>query len=120
MVRTNRPFESAVGLAGGRQGQPSCNLFTPLDGEQMELPRKSHQHLEVKAGDRLYHQVCGAAGHGDPYLRDTAAVLEDVREEKLSLEAARSDYGVVIDPLTMVVDAAATLGLRRGDGRGHD
>ncbi|MGO9060497.1 MAG: hydantoinase B/oxoprolinase family protein [Candidatus Binataceae bacterium] len=117
MVRTNRPFESAVGMAGGRQGQPSCNLFTPLDGEQMELPRKSHQHLEVKAGDRLYHQVCGAAGHGDPYLRDPAAVLEDVREEKLLLETARAEYGVVIDPMTMAVDAAATQALRRNGGR---
>ncbi|HZY58349.1 MAG TPA: hydantoinase B/oxoprolinase family protein [Candidatus Binataceae bacterium] len=112
MVRTNRPFESAVGMAGGRQGRPSCNLFTPLDGEQTELPRKSHQHLEVKAGDRIYHQVCGSGGHGDPYLRDPAAVLEDVREEKLSLETARAEYGVAIDPINMTVDAAATHALR--------
>ncbi len=84
----------------------------------MDLPRKSHQHLEVKAGDRLYHQVCGAAGHGDPYLRDPAAVLEDVREEKLSLETARADYGVVIDPVTMAVDTAATTAVRRNAG-GH-
>jgi N-methylhydantoinase B len=119
MVRTNRPFESAVGLAGGRQGTPSCNLFTPLDGEQIELPRKSHQHLEVKAGDRLYHQVCGSAGHGDPYTRDAAAVLEDVREEKISIGTARADYGVVIDPVTMAVDAAATAAMRRNAGGAH-
>jgi N-methylhydantoinase B len=113
MVRTNRPFESSVGMAGGRQGQPSTNLFTPVDGEQIELPRKSHQHLEVKPGDRLYHQVCGAAGHGDPYQRIPAEVLEDVREDKLSLGQARADYGVAIDPVTMTVDAAATAALRR-------
>jgi N-methylhydantoinase B len=117
MVRTNRPFESAVGMAGGSQGTPSCNLFTPLDGEQMELPRKSHMHLEVKAGDRIYHQVCGSGGHGDPYQRDPAVVLEDVREDKLSLENARAEYGVVIDPLTMAVDAAATSGLRHNGQR---
>jgi N-methylhydantoinase B len=113
MVRTNRPFESAVGMAGGKQGTPSCNLFTPLDGEQMELPRKSHMHLEVKAGDRIYHQVCGSAGHGDPYRRDSGAVAEDVREEKLSIQTARSEYGVVIDPLTMSPDAKATAALRQ-------
>jgi N-methylhydantoinase B len=113
MVRTNRPFQSAVGMAGGEQGTPSCNLFTPLDGEQSELPRKSHMHLEVKAGDRLYHQVCGAAGHGDPMMRDPAAVLDDVREEKLSMETARAEYGVVIDPVTRSVDTAATNALRR-------
>jgi N-methylhydantoinase B len=117
MVRTNRPFESAVGLAAGRQGTPSCNLFTPLDGEPMELPRKSHMHLEVKAGDRLYHQVCGSAGHGDPCQRDPAAVLEDVREEKLSIEHARAEYGVAIDPVTMAIDTAATDALRRATRR---
>jgi N-methylhydantoinase B len=116
MVRTNRPFESAVGMAGGRQGTPSCNLFTPLDGEQTELPRKSHMHLEVKAGDRIYHQVCGSGGHGEPYHRDPAVVAEDVRENKLSVETARTDYGVVIDPVTMTVDAAATAALRRNGG----
>jgi N-methylhydantoinase B len=79
----------------------------------MELPRKSHMHLEVKAGDRLYHQVCGAAGHGDPYQRDPQAVLEDVREEKLSIDTARAEYGVAIDPVRMAVDAAATAALRR-------
>jgi N-methylhydantoinase B len=80
----------------------------------MELPRKSHMHLEVKSGDRLYHQVCGAAGHGDPRERDPEAVLEDVREHKLSIDTARAEYGVAIDPVKMAVDAAATIALRRG------
>jgi hypothetical protein len=40
-------------------------------------------------------------------------VAEDVREEKLSLDYARREYGVVIDPQTLVVDAAATAALRR-------
>jgi hypothetical protein len=39
-------------------------------------------------------------------------VLADVLEDKVSLEAARRDYGVVIDPVTLAVDAAATQRLR--------
>ena len=113
MVRTNRPFGSGVGMAGGTQGTPSRNLFAPTDREQIELPRKSHMHLEVKAGDRLYHQVCGAAGHGDPLQRDPQQVLDDVKEEKVSPESARSQYGVVIDSLATHVDASATQALRR-------
>ena len=45
----------------------------------------------------------GAGGYGDPTERDPALVLRDVRDGKVSLEAARRDYGVVIDPETWTV-----------------
>jgi N-methylhydantoinase B len=35
-------------------------------------------------------------------------VLQDVLEDYVSLEGARRDYGVVIDPATQTVDEAAT------------
>ncbi|MBI2194033.1 MAG: hypothetical protein HYU36_18825, partial [Planctomycetes bacterium] len=40
------------------------------------------------------------------------AVLLDVKNEKVSREAARSEYGVVIRPDTFKVDEAATAALR--------
>ncbi|MGE0383351.1 MAG: hydantoinase B/oxoprolinase family protein [Gammaproteobacteria bacterium] len=113
MLRTNRPWESSVGMAGGAQGHASSNFFTPADGTATELARKSHIHMEVGRGDRIVHQVCGAAGHGRPFERDPQAVLADVRAEKLSVAAARTQYGVVIDAGRMQVDAAATAQLRR-------
>jgi len=39
-------------------------------------------------------------------------VLEDVLDEKVTLEFARREYGVVIDPTTMTVDVDATHELR--------
>jgi hypothetical protein len=39
-------------------------------------------------------------------------VLRDVVEDYVSLDGARRDYGVVIDPRTMTVDAAATAAAR--------
>jgi N-methylhydantoinase B/oxoprolinase/acetone carboxylase alpha subunit len=54
----------------------------------------------------------GGGGWGDPFERDPAAVLADVLNEYVSLEAARDDYGVAIDAATMTVDAAATAALR--------
>jgi len=39
-------------------------------------------------------------------------VLEDVLDEKVSIEAARRDYGVVIDPVALTVDEQATTKLR--------
>jgi hypothetical protein len=39
-------------------------------------------------------------------------VAEDVRDEKVSLEYARREHGVVIDPATLKVDEAATRAAR--------
>ena len=52
----------------------------------------------------------GGGGFYPPWDRDAKAVLEDVRQGRVSLEAARRDYGVVIDDRQ--VDEAATAALR--------
>jgi N-methylhydantoinase B len=62
--------------------------------------------------DVLVNHSGGGGGWGDPFERDPAAVLADVLNEYVSLDAARDDYGVVIDPATMTVDAAATSASR--------
>ena len=41
-------------------------------------------------------------------------MAEDVRDEKISLEFARREHGVVIDPVTLAVDAEATQAARAG------
>ena len=62
----------------------------------------------------MLHEQPGGGGHGDPFTRDPERVAEDVRDEKISLEFARREHGVVIDPVTLAVDAAATR--RRAPG----
>jgi len=58
----------------------------------------------------------GGGGWGDPLEREPDLVLRDVLEGKVSLEAARDDYGVALraaygkDPL--VVDEATTTARR--------
>ncbi|MNP54133.1 hypothetical protein D3C76_1486660 [compost metagenome] len=54
----------------------------------------------------------GGGGWGNPRQRTVTEVLEDVLDEYISIEAAKRDYGVVIDPLTLQVDEAATSALR--------
>jgi hypothetical protein len=41
-------------------------------------------------------------------------VAADVRDEKITVEFARREHGVVIDPVTLEVDEAATARLRAG------
>ena len=56
----------------------------------------------------------GAGGYGDPLERDLDLLLQDVRDGKVSLDSAREDYKVVIDPGTLQVDEKATKKLRKG------
>ena len=67
----------------------------------------------MQAGDSLYHRQAGGGGHGDPLQRDPAAVLDDVRNEKISSNAARDQYGVVLHQEPLAVDHAATEQLRQ-------
>lgn len=68
--------------------------------------------IKLRRGDELHHIAAGGGGHGDPLRRDPALVREDVLDEKVSLAAARRDYGVVIDARTLAIDDAATAALR--------
>ena len=60
----------------------------------------------VEYGDVVSFQQSGAGGYGPPWERDPRAVLRDVVEDYVSLDGARQDYGVVVDPATMTVDEA--------------
>jgi N-methylhydantoinase B len=108
-LRTDRQRFQAWGLAGGKPGAPSSNLLT-RDGVPENPPSKAFRILH--AGDVLRHTLAGAGGHGDPLTRDPELVAEDVADEKVSLEHARTDYGVVIDPRSGDVDVRATEALR--------
>jgi N-methylhydantoinase B len=107
MVRTNRSHGVSNGLAGGGPGNPALNLFNGA-----KLPQKSHHHIDVKAGDRVYHVIAASGGHGEPWQRDPEKVLADVVEEKVTITAARDQYGVVIDPQNLTIDLKATARLR--------
>ena len=68
-------------------------------------------------GERMSFWSAGGGGFGDPLQRDTQRVVEDVKDEYVSIPAAREQYGVVIhaiDPRTLQykVDEDATAKLR--------
>jgi N-methylhydantoinase B len=57
------------------------------------------------------HVSAGGGGFGPAFAREPEMVLEDVREGKVSREAAEQRYGVVIDA-SMQVDESATRARR--------
>ena len=60
----------------------------------------------------ILHEQPGGGGFGDPFTRDPERVAADARNEKISLEYARREHGVVLEPGTFKVDATATDALR--------
>jgi N-methylhydantoinase B len=62
---------------------------------------------EVKRGDVLVKLSPGGAGVGDPWERPPELVAMDVKNEKVSVEAARLIYGVVVDAASLKLDENA-------------
>ena len=86
-------------------------MQNPL-GEAAVLPSK---FVRVFAKESVLRaELAGGGGYGDPFERDPALVIEDVRQGKVTLDHAREAYGVVIDGDTLTVDAQATRKRRGG------
>lgn len=77
------------GLAGGEPGRCSRFILDP-DGEARELPSKVT--VEVPQGGCVRVETPGGGGYGDPAQRHPSAVLDDLRNRKISAEAARAHY----------------------------
>jgi len=108
-LRSDRMAFRPYGLAGGGPARGTRNVLNP-GGEAREMPAKFATTL--RRGDVVLHEQPGGGGHGDPFAREPERVAEDVRDEKVSLEYARREHGVVIDPATLKVDEAATRAAR--------
>jgi N-methylhydantoinase B len=117
--RTHHP---APGLEGGGSG--AVGEFRIVGGD--DLPLKRVVSLDPDAAVALH--LPGGGGFGNPFLRDPERVLDDVVDGYVSIERARSDYGVAIEyvgpPDALVrprasyrLDVAATDALR---ARGSD
>jgi N-methylhydantoinase B len=100
----------APGLAGGRDGRTG-RLEADRD---IDLEPKVTRVLPADTIVTL--AMPGGGGFASPYRRAPAQVLDDVRNGYVTAEAAKADYGVVVDTQNWIVDEAATKKLRRADG----
>lgn len=94
-------------LAGGHEPEPIVmRLFADTPNER----RVGTHRAKVAAGDRAVYMTAGGAGYGRPEERAPEAVLEDVLEGYVSIEAARAIYRVAI--VAGRIDEQATRSLR--------
>lgn len=92
-------------------GDPGCaGSFTLNPGTPHERDLVNTDALRLSPGDVLRVISPGGGGRGDPFRRALAPVLLDVCAGRVSVAAARRDYGVVI--VDGVIDEKETAVLR--------
>ena len=106
--RSERHYTRPWGLFGGRAAQPWKTQVQRADGDIDEVPSKAR--LLLASGDVLRVLTGGGGGYGDPFERRPQDVLDDVLDDKVSREAALSQYGVTIEGDR--IDEAATARCR--------
>jgi N-methylhydantoinase B len=110
--RVDRTRFPGNGVQGGKPGQTGRLILNP--GTSSEQVVSGAGRYRLPAGTVARFEGAGGGGFGNPLRRDPEAVARDVRAGYVSVAAARSEYGVELDPGTLEVDMAKTSALRLG------
>ena len=104
--------EPARGSQGGGDGTLNKIELHYPDERGVYLATTKDLVQNVPPGTVYYQEAGGGGGMGDPKTRPAQKVAEEVKDGKISVEAAGRDYGVVVDPESFAVDEARTKELR--------
>jgi N-methylhydantoinase B len=107
----------SLGIQSGRYRYPPEGLFGGKDGAKAQFlvngkPGNPYGLTHLKPGDVIIMDAAGGGGYGNPLERDLELIENDVFDGYVSMESARNDYGVVINPDTLNVDVDASQKLR--------
>ena len=88
--RGERHYYAAQGSQGGLAAAKAVSVLHRASGSEEIIASKLV--TTMNRGDRLIVQTAGGGGFGDPHERSPEAVAEDVRNGKISEQAARAVY----------------------------
>lgn len=89
-------------MEGGKPGSKNYTKALFADGrEPIEFGKVARLHL--KKGDVVRLITGTGGGWGDPLERPVEAVQDDVRNGYITVQMAKNDYGVIVDPETFAV-----------------
>lgn len=114
MSIADRSILACWGVKGGRAGR-SFEVLIDAGGPRERTVDALADAEPVAAGEVIRIRTTGGGGWGDPLTRPYDDVLRDLRWGKVSLDAARTDYGVVVSgtPDEPVLDVAGSDALRQ-------
>ena len=102
-LRGKLPPWGIFGGASAQVGDVFVNGISVADGVR---------EVFLKPGDVVRVQTNAGGGFGNPFERDPKLVLGDVADRYVTIDRAREDYRVVIDPNSLRLDVEATTKLR--------
>jgi N-methylhydantoinase B len=108
------------GVRGGADGACSRQYVLNRDGREVEVPQFGR--VTLREGEFMCSFSCGGGAYGPAFERPAEAVAKDVGQGFVSVERARSVYGVVTDEAG-TIDAEATRlerARRESEGDGRD
>lgn len=94
-ARSDGHRAGAPGLFGGLPGGTARLLRNSGTPQEEELSSKA-ANLVLKAGESVRLETPGGGGFGAPAERDPQALAADIADGRLTLEAARRDYGAAL------------------------
>ena len=83
------------GLAGGEPGSRTAYIIH-RDGQEIQIDAASNQKLYK--GDIFEMVISGGGGWGDPTSREPALIQQDIRNGRITIEAARKSYPHAFEP----------------------
>ncbi len=112
----NRERVGPPGVFDGGRGA-TAGLVLNQETERERAVGLVASNVPVSRDETLRYWSAGGGGYGDPLERDPSRVLDDVRDDYISIGAAREQYGVVVQEidrrtLRYAVDERATEQLR--------
>ena len=113
----NSPGTTSIAVQAGRYIYPPEGIFGGKDGSKAKF-LKNGKNADPSGltfcdpGDRISFVSAGGGGYGDPFERDPKLLERDVQYGYVSIEKAKQDYGVIIDPESLKLDLDSTLKLR--------
>ena len=132
-MRNDKHALAPQGIDGEHPGGTGGCVINPGAEDERSMPSRFGDQ-RLKTGDVLRVERPDGGGVGAAFERSPEAVLDDVRQGYVSVERARSDYGVVVrreeteitlDPdatreLRLVVDNPTSLNIDAGEADGRD
>jgi N-methylhydantoinase B len=112
----NAPARTTIAVQAGRFVYPPQGIFKGKDGACAQFLKNKDKAdpsglTFCDSGDRVSFISAGGGGYGDPFERDPRAVEQDVQYGFVSIERAKLDYGVIIEPESEANNFNATLDL---------
>lgn len=106
-LRVENSIFPTWGVAGGMGGGTSNVMINPGTTSESKIQAFSDDNI-WKKGDLVRICTAGGGGWGDPFDREPDKVLDDVKDGFVSMNGAMENYGVVINPTSMLIDQNGT------------